>query len=177
LRNFRFRLTKEKFPAGENSALEARARAAIQAFEEALDDNLNTAEALAAIFDLVRDINTAMDRGEFRDGDRPAPLQALERWDRIFAVLEENDYAKLVKRGFIRTAEEAGRLATPVGNGYVTPVLTEALSDAAIERRIAEREAARARRDFASADKIRNELWNAGVILEDTKAGTRWKRK
>jgi cysteinyl-tRNA synthetase len=51
------------------------------------------------------------------------------------------------------------------------------LSGQEIERRIAERDSARLRRDFAAADKIRAELLTAGVILEDTKAGTRWKRK
>jgi cysteinyl-tRNA synthetase len=51
------------------------------------------------------------------------------------------------------------------------------LSDEAVEERIAKRNEARRRGDFASADKIRDELQTAGVILEDTKAGTRWKRK
>src|SRR5690242_10125696 len=58
IRNFRFRLDKEQFPAGASADHAARAKAAIEAFDEALDDNLNTAEALAAIFDLVRDTNT-----------------------------------------------------------------------------------------------------------------------
>jgi cysteinyl-tRNA synthetase len=177
LRNLRYRLTMEKFAAGENPDLQARARAAIQAFEDALDDNLNTAEALAAIFDLVRETNTAMDRGEFRDGNRPAMLDALERWDRIFAVLEDADHAKLRQLGFIRGVQEESKVAVPGGNGYASPVLVDTLNDVEIEQRIADRNAARARRDFAGADKIRNELLNAGVILEDTKAGTRWKRK
>ena len=186
LRNFRYRLTMEKFPAGESSELQERARAARQAFEDALDDNLNTAEALAAIFDLVRDANTAMDRREFHDSDRAAFLDVLERWDRIFAVLEDNDHTKLLKFGFIATVEksraadaviskEGGSGVTP--NGYTSAVLTEALADEEIEKRIAERNAARRRGDFASADKIRAELLAAGVILEDTTAGTRWKRK
>jgi len=186
LRNFRHRLTMEKFPTGESLGLKSRARKAQTAFEEALDDNLNAAEALAAIFDLVRDANTAMDRGEFRDGDRAAFLDVLERWDRIFAVLDDNDHAKLLKLGFITTVEkshaadavisrEGGSAVTP--NGYTCAVLTEALADEEIEKRIAERNAARRRGDFSSADKIRADLLAAGVILEDTKAGTRWKRK
>jgi len=186
LRNFRYRLTMEKFPGGESPEMKSRAQAALQAFEDALDDNLNTAEALAAIFDMVRDINTAMDRGEFHDGDRPAFLDALESWDRIFAVLEDNDHAKLVKFGFITTVEkshaadavlsEEGK-PTALGNGYTSAVLVDALTGDEIEKCIAARNAARRRGDFASADKIRDELLNAGVILEDTKAGTRWKRK
>src|ERR1035438_6989441 len=88
------------FPAGESSALQARAQEARQKFEAALDDNLNTAGALGAIFDMVREGNTAMDGGEFHDADRGAFLDTLERWDRIFAVLENDDYAKLGKFGF-----------------------------------------------------------------------------
>ena len=72
IRNFRFRLIREEFPTGENSALQDRARVACHSFEDAMDDNLNTAEALGAVFAMVRDGNTAMDRGEFRAGDRTA---------------------------------------------------------------------------------------------------------
>jgi len=168
LRNFRYRLTMEKFPAGENRELQARAQAARQAFEDALDDNLNTAEALAAVFNLVRDANTAMDRGEFRDVDRPVLLDVLERWDRIFAVLEDTDHAKLRQFGLAET-RDASRAADAL--------LAEGPSDEEIEKRVAERDAVRRRGDFARSDKIRADLLSAGVILEDTKAGTRWRRK
>jgi cysteinyl-tRNA synthetase len=168
LRNFRHRLTVEKFPAGENPELPARAQAARQAFEDALDDNLNTAEALAAIFDLVRDANTAMDHGEFRGVDRPVFLDLLERWDRIFAVLEDTDYAKLRQFGLADTRD-----ASPAADA----LLVEGPSDEEIAQRVAERDTARRRGDFARSDKIRADLLSAGVILEDTKAGTRWRRK
>jgi len=168
LRNFRHRLTVEKFPAGENRELPARAQAARQAFEDALDDNLNTAEALAAIFDLVRDANTAMDHGEFREGNRPVFLDVLERWDRIFAVLEDTDSAKLRQFGLADTRD-----ASPAAEA----LLVEAPSDEEIAQRVAERDTARRRGDFARSDKIRADLLSAGVILEDTKAGTRWRRK
>jgi cysteinyl-tRNA synthetase len=187
LRNFRYRLTMEKFPAGESAGMQERTSAARQDFEDALDDNLNTAQALAAAFDLVRDANTAMDRGEFRDGDRPAALDVLERWDRNFAVLENNDYAKLRQFGFVRTAEadqpvSRGQHASAAttgekSDGYAKAVLVEALSDAEVEREIGERESARRKGDFGRADQIRQDLLKAGVILEDTKAGVRWKRK
>jgi cysteinyl-tRNA synthetase len=51
------------------------------------------------------------------------------------------------------------------------------LSPAEIEQRIAERDAARQRRDFAAGDRIRQELAIRGIMLEDTKDGVRWKRK
>jgi cysteinyl-tRNA synthetase len=187
LRNFRYRLTEEKFPAGENKELLARAQAALKSFEDALDDNLNTAEALGAIFDLVREGNTAMDEDKFRDGDRAPFLNLLENWDRVFAVLDDHDHAKLRKFGFIRDATvlvtgsslaaEAGKADVQTGDGYTSAVRVEALGDREIERQIAERVAARRRGEFARADQIRDHLTQAGVILEDTKAGTRWKRK
>jgi cysteinyl-tRNA synthetase len=187
LRNFRFRLTKEKFPAGDSSALQNRAQEARQKFEAGLDDNLNTAEALGPIFDMVRDGNTAMDQGEFRDGDRGAFLDTLYRWDRIFAVLEDDDHAKLVKFGFVKplAVNAADSLADEwkeavgheVGNGQPGTGLEGTLLDEDIEKLIAERAAARRGGDYARSDEIRANLLKAGVILEDTKAGARWKRK
>jgi len=145
LRNFELRLKTEKFPAGESEWLAARAEQARQRFEEGMDDDLNTAEALAAVFEFVREANTAMDAGDFRSANVAPALDLLERFDRIFDVL--------------RPSERAG-----------------GLSDAAVEALIAERAQARARRDFARADQIRKQLAEQGVILEDTKDGTRWKR-
>ncbi len=186
LRNFRYRLNFEKFSAGENATLEKNAQAARLAFEAALDDNLNTAEALGAIFTAVREANTGMDRGEFRDGERRVFLDLLQRWDHIFAVLEDNDHAKLRQFGFIRetgAAEPAAKVAKPVaagggpGDNGSSDAARRWLADEAVERRITERESARRRGDYAGADRIRGELLNAGVVLEDTKSGTRWKRK
>jgi cysteinyl-tRNA synthetase len=187
LRNFRFRLRQEEFPAGENGDLQARAQAALEKFEDALDDNLNTAEALGAIFDLVREGNTEMDEGKFRDGDRAAFLKVLESWDSVFAVLEDNDHEKLRKFGFIRDSAvhvtgapltaEAGKAQVQTGGEYTAAVQVEALNDEEIEKQIAERNEARRRGDFTRADEIRQRLAAAGVIIEDTKAGTRWKRK
>jgi cysteinyl-tRNA synthetase len=186
LRNFRYRLLNEKFPPGESPEVQSQARTAREAFEAALDDNLNTAAALGAIFDLVRDGNTAMDQGQFRDGDRGAFLDTLERWDRVFGVLDDTDHQKLQQFGLLAArgpaAGTAEKMAASEGagegpKGAATTVFVETLSDDEIQRRIAEREAARYSRDFARSDRIRAELLEAGVVLEDTKSGTRWKRR
>ncbi len=185
LRNFRYRLTKEEFPAGQTPRFQERAAAARSAFEAALDDDLNTAEALGAIFELVRDINSAMDRGEFRDGDRAAMLDTLDRWDRIFSVIEDDDFAKLRQFEILQSAEigrETGEAAKQASQGEnrqepTAGVLAGLLDDEEVERRIADRETARRRRDFGESDRIRAELLEAGIIIEDTKVGTRWKRK
>ncbi|PYV17975.1 MAG: cysteine--tRNA ligase [Acidobacteria bacterium] len=186
LRNFRYRLTMEEFEDGFDADLAGKASASTQAMEEALDDNLNTAEALAAIFNLVLEGNTAMDQGRFRAGNREAFLDALERWDRIFAGLEDNDYAKLEEYGLIKELEKpidgstisgAKEFPAPQPGSGDGGVIRTVLANAEIERRLALREEARGRRDFGRADEIRRELEADGVILEDTKAGTRWKRK
>jgi cysteinyl-tRNA synthetase len=209
LRNFRYRLQEEIFPEGGNEKLQERAASTLEAFEEALDDNLNTAEALGAVFSMVHDGNLAMDSGQFRNGDRAAFRETLNRWDRIFAVIEDTDYEKLRSFGLLvpvdrwaqpssqpvlpgggmatagsasmePSAAEAGAVSEGTGGASkeaATAVLVETLTDADIEKRIQEREAARHARDFARADRIRHQLLDSGVILEDTKAGTRWKRK
>src|SRR5579863_10053452 len=93
LRNYKLRLETAKFPEGVNAALADRATAASQAFDDALDDDLNTAEALAAAFEYVRDANTAVDAGEFRQGNVAQSLAFLVRFDSIFDVLAASSRA------------------------------------------------------------------------------------
>jgi cysteinyl-tRNA synthetase len=158
LRNFASRLRAEKFPEGSSPEMAGRALRAKEEFDRGLADDLNTAQALAAIFDLVRDANTAMDRGEFRQDDSAVVLTVMENFDAIFAVLRDDDADKLKALGIAPDAPT--------------------ISDAEIESLIAERQAARKRRDFAASDRIRDELAARGVILEDSRDGTvRWKRK
>ena len=71
------------------------AKKTVDEMRAALDDDLNTAQALGAIFDMVRDVNAAADAGEVRKGDVPALLKALEQFDEIFAVLKDDDAAKI----------------------------------------------------------------------------------
>jgi cysteinyl-tRNA synthetase len=156
LRNFAARLHSGKFPAG-SSPMGERAVRAQQEFEHGLEDDLNTAQALAAIFDLVRETNIAMDHGEFRHDDVAPVLHTLEIFDRIFAVLLDDDAEKLRAVGIVAEAST---------------------SDAEIEALVAERQAARKSRDFAKADLIRNRLAEQGIVLEDSRdGGIRWKRK
>ncbi len=86
--------------------MESRTRAAHAAFDEALDDDLNTAEALAAVFEYIRDTNSAMDAGEFLAGNAIAALEFLRRFDSIFDVLEPS-----AKEGGLSDAEIDGLIA------------------------------------------------------------------
>lgn len=123
---------------------------ALAAFEIALDDDLNTPEALAALFTFVREANAELDRaGAVARADLDAAIGALRRIDDVLGFIE-------MARAHARDVK--GDLA------------------AWVEERIAERQAARGRRDFAAADAIRAELTAAGVVLEDTPQGPRWKR-
>ena len=158
LRNFSDRLAKGKFPEGQQPVMSERIAKAAQDFDAGLADDLNTAMALAAIYDLVREANIAMDKGEFRQGDVVAAQELLESFDRVFAVIADTDAEKLQTLGY---GDASG-----------------AMSDAEVEKLVAERQDARKRRDFAASDRIRKELADRGIILEDSRDGSvRWKRK
>src|ERR1700704_531954 len=158
LRTFAARIRSGKFPEGTSPEIGSRAAKAQEDFDRGLADDLNTAQALAAIFDLVRDVNTAMDRGEFRQGGAAPVLAALESFDAIFAVLHDDDGEKLRALGLAPDSPP--------------------LSEAEIEALVAERQAARKRRDFAASDRLRDQLAERGVILEDSRdGGVRWRRK
>jgi cysteinyl-tRNA synthetase len=158
LRNFAARLKQGKFPAGKQKGMGARVEQAAEEFDAGLSDDLNTAQALAALFDLVRETNIAMDRGKFRQGDVAAVQKLLATFDQVFAVLEDTDAEKLRVLGY-----------GVEGHGP---------SDAEIDQRVAERDAAKKRRDFATADRIRKELADRGILIEDMRDGSvRWKRK
>jgi len=158
LRNFDSRLRAEKFPEGSSPAMAERAAKAKEDFDRGLADDLNTAQALAAIFDLVRDANTAMDRGEFRQGDVAPVLEVMEKFDAIFAVLRDDDAEKLRALGVSQASAS--------------------ITDAEVEALVAERQASRKRRDFAASDRLRDQLAERGIVLEDSRdGGVRWKRK
>ncbi|WP_321471764.1 cysteine--tRNA ligase [uncultured Paludibaculum sp.] len=88
LRNFELRLKNDKLPEGVNPQVEERTTAAWAAFNKGLDDDLNTSDALAAIYEYVRDANTAMDAGQFQAGNAAGALALLTGFDAIFDVLK-----------------------------------------------------------------------------------------
>jgi cysteinyl-tRNA synthetase len=174
LRNFKLRLGTATLEEGATDEMQKLASDAEKRMTAALEDDLNTAQTQAAIFDMVRQANAAFDGNHVRRGDVQPLLSALEKFDEIFSVVKDDDAAKMQK--VIEWAKAEGREAE------ITPELMEmvasmGLSDAQVEEKIAEMKQARGARNFALSDKIRGDLGDAGIIIEQTKDGVRWRRK
>jgi len=132
------------------STLPRLAQDMLRDFEAGLDDDLNTPVALAALFNFVREANAELDRDQPLGQDSvQAALTALERVDDVLGVIA------MARRESTDVDAELGKWA---------------------ETLIEERRLARGRRDFAAADRIRAELAERGVVIEDTPQGTRWRR-
>jgi len=174
LRNFHLRLSAGNFGDGSNPQIRALATEAIDRMRAALDDDLNTAQAQAAIFEMVRQANTAFDTGSVKKDDVSALLSALTKFDEIFAVLEDKDAAKMKQVFDWAVAEEREK---DISDELRAVIDSGQLSDAQIETKIEEMKAARSARDFKRSDAIRAELTEVGVLVEITKDGIRWRRK
>jgi cysteinyl-tRNA synthetase len=171
LRTFHQRLTESRLAPGSNPALQAAAAKTEADYLGALANDLNTAEARAPIFDLIRAANTAIDQNQLYAGDRDAIFAVLKNFDAVFDVIEDHD-AEPTRRA-LEWAAEAGRQAD------VAPELLvrQSITDEEVEALVAERDKAKKMRNFARADQIRNELAEKGIVIEDSKEGVRWKRK
>jgi cysteinyl-tRNA synthetase len=174
LRNFRLRLSTGKFPDGTNATMTKLAQDSLEGMREALDDDLNTAQAQAAIFEMVRAANAAVDAGEMRKDDVGPLLGAIEKFDEIFAVLADDDAPKM--KTILEWARTDGR-EKDISAEALALAGSGQMSDADIEKRVAQMEAARKARKFNESDALRAELVAAGVLVENTKDGIRWRRK
>jgi cysteinyl-tRNA synthetase len=133
-----------RFPHIQAAVDQARAT-----FRAALEHDLNTAAALAAVFDLVRDMNAAIDARQIGRADAELVREVMDGFDRVLGVVT------------LRRTEDAQ-----------PPMPVEQ-----IEQLIEQRRSARQHRDFATADRIRHDLAERGILLEDSAGGTRWKKK
>ena len=174
LRNFQSRLDTGQFPQGASEQMTELTRDTLKRFCSGMEDDLNTAQAQAAIFDMVRKVNAAIDAGQLKKDDAAALLDVLERFDQIFAVLEDDETEKMKK---ILNWAKSEKREKDVSNTLLQTMDAQQLSDAGIEQKIAEMENARRSRNFQSSDAIRAELMAAGIVVENTKDGVRWKRK
>ena len=175
LRNFQLRLMAGQFPAGATEGMADLARETAERMRAGMDDDLNTAQAQAAIFDMVRKVNAAMDAGQFKKDDVPALLAALQKFDELFAVLKDDDAPKI--RSIVEWAKAEGR------ENEISKELLETVGRAATLRRGNRKED---RRHGSGAPRraisrpptrfVRNSA-AIGIVVEITKDGARWKRK
>ncbi len=142
LEDCRLGLTTAKLKPGSNARIQELNASVLESFERAMDDDLNTAQALAAIFDWVRDLNTAGAEGAIGEDDRSAALSVMHRINEVLVLWRPQE-------------------GTP---------------DEKIRQLIEDRNQARGARNYALADKIRDQILEMGYIIEDTKDGVRWKK-
>jgi cysteinyl-tRNA synthetase len=145
IKEFLFRLRTAKLAAGSNPEVTSAVAEARRQFEAGLDDDLNTAQALAAVFDLIRSCNIALDKGQLGEDDRTAILNWFSEVDNRLAIIPSAE--ELIDR------------------------------DQEIDALVVARNEARRNRDFAASDRIRKELLDRGIVIEDTREGTKWRRK
>lgn len=131
-----------------------------QRFQAAMNDDFNTPEAMAVLFDLVK-IKT------------PEALALLKQLGGILGLLQQDPDV------FLKGKPTTYTLNSEPGNVDITlseTVHTNAISESMVDQYIQERIAAKKAKNFAEADRIRNTLAEAGIILEDTPQGTTWRR-
>ena len=130
------------------SDLPEAANQALKSFRAAMDNDFNSADALAAVFIFVNTVNAVLDEhGTVSESDRDAALDALHSMDEVLALLEVANASRALDDGQV----------------------------AYVEKKIQERTTARTNKDFATSDTIRDELAGKGIALEDGPDGTRWK--
>jgi cysteinyl-tRNA synthetase len=154
--------------------MQSLATETVARMKASLDDDLNTAQAQAAIFELVRRANGALDANAVKQDDISPLLAALGKFDEIFAVINDDDAPKM--KQVFDWAQREGR-EEDISAELRDAVRSNQLTDADIEAKVGEMESARRARNFKSSDALRTELTAAGILIENTKDGVRWRRK
>ena len=148
IKEFLFRLNTAKLKLGNNPNVAARLASAREQFEASLDDDLNTSGALGAIFVFIGESNVALAEGHLQEENRTEITDWFKVIDERLAIIPPMEHP-------VQDDKEAEE----------------------IERLVRQRNEARSNRNFALSDKIRLELLDRGIVIEDTREGTRWRRR
>ena len=167
-------LRLRQFSSGDGGGLREKMEAASgkfrESFTEAMDDDFNTARAMGHLFDFMRESNVVLQEGGWHipeEAARPA-LDAYAQAGEVLGLFRM-DPDEWFRQGWRGGGEGAAEDAAEDGNGD--------LSDRDIDGLIKKRNEARGAKDFSEADRIRDELASAGILLEDGPSGTIWKRR
>jgi cysteinyl-tRNA synthetase len=133
-----------------------------QRFKAAMDDDFNTADAMAVLFDLANQLNRN------KSVDKARQLKSLGG---VFGLLQRNPQDYLQGRAIV--VEGVARGTKTITGAFVGAAI---LGDSYISEKIAARTAAKQAKNYAEADRIRKELLAAGIVLEDSASGTTWRR-
>jgi cysteinyl-tRNA synthetase len=160
------RLREVAGPGEPTEALRHLCAACLRAFTDALNDNLNVPNALAAVFELVGELN----QRELSPADAAEAQGALASFDDVLRILDRSE-----RSGVVTKAQITARLERGDVEPYDTLVARAATDGGLVEGLLVLRHAARQGKDYARADAIRDELRRRGVAVDDTPHGTRWK--
>ena len=143
-------MTKQGKFKGYNRILSDKVTKTKKDFEESLDDDLNISAALASLFGLIKETNIALEGRNLNKKNIDEVLQTLKEFDKVLGFL---GFEGVYRRK--KTKEDEETLE--------------------IFKLIAQRDEARRKKEFKKADEIRKKLLKKGIVLEDTKEGTRWR--
>ena len=172
VRNFKLRLESAQLPAGSNPEAIVLANETSKKMTAALEDDLNTAEFLGALFEMIRQGNALADAGELKKDDAKSMLAPVRQFDEIFDVLRDDDTDSM--RTIIEWGKREGR---KIEGDAAALASNHFLSDEQVTELIEQHNSARKAKDFARSDAIRKQLADSGILVENTKEGVRWKRK
>ena len=173
--DFIFELEHVTREASANPGANRLIDAARQGFVSGLEDDLNISEALASLFEYIKATNILLAQKGVGRSDAANILSFVRTIDRVLAISKPKPPTHVIQPKGI---ESAGKMGTPGLQGTVPSELrpVEDGLDEKVQKKVDERQKARAEKNFKLADDIRKELLAQGILLEDTKDGIRWKR-
>lgn len=169
INGFAGKVKYDPYPEGETPQVARILAEADQRFRAGLSDDLNISKAMTALFNLIKKIDVAIARADFKSQDAQKVDLFIRSINTVLGVITPIKSETVV----VDTLRDKLNLIPPrviVADETEMPIITAQQKD-----KIERREKARADKDFGKADQIRDELAAEGILLEDTKDGVRWK--